>query len=101
MITTDEMFSLRVKGEVQKRSERIALCYYGSRDEMIVLTKKNQEAELEVSRFLLGVTKIPKATLRYTHFDTFAGDNSSKERVLEIPSIKNHPNQRDTVRQSQ
>lgn len=67
---------------------------------MIVLTKK-QEAELEVSRFLLGVTKIPKATLRYTHFDTFAGDDSSKERVLKIPSIKNHPNQRDTVRQSQ
>lgn len=54
-----------------------------------------------MSRFLLGVAKIPKATLRYTHFDTFAGDDSSKERVLKIPSIKNHPNQRDTVRQSQ
>lgn len=60
-----------VKGEVQKRSERIARCHYGSRDEMIVLTKKKQEAELEVSRFLLGVTKIPKATLRYTHFTYF------------------------------
>lgn len=55
---------------------------------MIVLTKKKQEAELEMSRFLLGVAKIPKATLRYTHFDTFAGDDSSKERVLKIPSIK-------------